>query len=51
MVVTIDVDGGCDQHRRQDQQTQGKAAQAAWELLLGTGRDDQLLLQGQKKPY
>lgn len=48
VVVTVDVDRGCHQHRRQDHQTEGEAAQARWERLLRTGRNHQLLLEGQR---
>lgn len=47
IVVTIDADRGRHQHRRQHHQTQGEAAQTGWELLLGTGRNNQLFLEGQ----
>lgn len=51
IVVTVDVDGGRHQHRRQDHQAQGEAAQAGWELLLGTDWKNQLLLEKEKDTH
>lgn len=48
-VVAIDVNGHHDQSRREDDQAEGQAADAAYRGLLGPERQDQLILRRERK--